>query len=325
MLPLRLLTAAAAFVATLCAAHGTSLEEGRRLTEAFIGGQADTLIDRMTPQMREAVVSAEALHALRDEVEATWGAEKDASEQLFRENAYSIYIRRGVHEKSDVPLVTQFSFDREGKIAGFFVRGATPPAASRFEEYETKASLRLPFDGEWYVYWGGRMVEDNYHAADPGQRYAVDFLVKEKNWSHAGEGKSPSDYYCWGRPVLAPADGTVVTAVSDLPDQMIGAADPQNPAGNHVVIDLGNDEYLFLAHMRRGTISVKAGDRVTSGQPIGVCGNSGNTSEPHLHMHLQTTPELGNGEGLPMQFVNYRAENPVERGEPQRGERVSSQ
>lgn len=325
MLPVRLLIAAVAFTASLHAAQATSLEEGRRLVAAFNGDQAETLIDRMTPQMREAVVSGEALEALRDEVEATWGAEKEATEQLFRESAYTIYVRRGVHEQSDVPLITQFSFDREGNIAGFFVRGATPPAPSRFEAYETKATLRLPFDGEWYVYWGGRTAEDNYHAVDPGQRYAIDFLVKEKNWSHAGEGKSPSDFYCWGRPVLAPADGTVVTAVNDLPDQMIGASDPQNPTGNHVVIDLGNDEYLFLAHMRRGSISVNPGDEVRSGQPVGVCGNSGNTTEPHLHIHLQTTPELGNGEGLPMQFVSYRAENPVERGEPRRGEFVSPQ
>src|SRR5690606_7128195 len=107
------------------------------------------------------------------------------------------------------------------------------------------------------------------------------------------------------QPVLAPANGTVAHATGDLPDQAIGDTDRANPAGNHVAIDLGNDEYVFLAHLRRGSVAVKEGDTVAEGQVLGRCGNSGNTSEPHLHIHLQTSPILGQGEGLPVFFNSY--------------------
>jgi len=118
----------------------------------------------------------------------------------------------------------------------------------------------------------------------------------------------------------------VASLVSDLPDQEIGRSDLRNPAGNHVVLDLGNDEYAFLAHMQQDSIEVAAGDQVAAGQMIGRCGNSGNTTEPHLHFHMQTTPNLADGEGLPAFFEDYRADgNTVMRGQPLRGETVEQQ
>ena len=98
--------------------------------------------------------------------------------------------------------------------------------------------------------------------------------------------------------------------------------DRANPVGNHVVIDHGG-EFSFLAHLRQGSVSVKAGDRVSAGQPLGRCGNSGNTTMPHLHYHLQTTAVFAQGAGLPAQFNDYRADGQrVARGEPQRGEHL---
>ena len=115
----------------------------------------------------------------------------------------------------------------------------------------------------------------------------------------------------------------MVTAVSVLPDQAIGSSDPAHPAGNHVVLDFGNGEFGFLAHMRSGSLKVKAGDKVEAGQEVGRCGNSGNTSEPHLHFHLQTTPNLAEGEGLPARFVDYMADGKsVESGEPEQGQAI---
>lgn len=140
---------------------------------------------------------------------------------------------------------------------------------------------------------------------------------------HSGDPSSLESYHCWGRSILAPAEGVVVRSVDDLPDQAIGASDPAKPAGNHIVIDFGNDEYGVLAHLRRGSVRVAEGDAVTAGQEIGLCGNSGNTSEPHLHFHMQTSPRLDQGEGLPMQFTNYRANDTlIDRGEPRKGEYI---
>src|SRR5690606_34283153 len=117
-------------------------------------------------------------------------------------------------------------------------------------------------------YWGGRTPDANYHAIDPGQRFAVDLTVLREGSNHEGDGMRPEDYHCWNQPVLAPANGTVAHATGDLPDQAIGDTDRANPAGNHVAIDLGNDEYVFLAHLRRGSVAVKEGDTVAEGQVL---------------------------------------------------------
>ena len=77
---------------------------------------------------------------------------------------------------------------------------------------------------------------------------------------------------------------------------------PTHPAGNHVVLDLGQGEYLLLAHFQQGSVRVKAGDRVDEGQLLGLCGSSGNSSEPHIHVHLQDSPTALEGNGLPLAF-----------------------
>jgi murein DD-endopeptidase MepM/ murein hydrolase activator NlpD len=90
-----------------------------------------------------------------------------------------------------------------------------------------------------------------------------------------------------------------------------------------VVIDLGNSEFIFLAHFKLGSFMVKAGDQVRAGQKIGKCGNSGNSPVPHLHVHMQNSPQLFDGEGLPMQFHNYLAQKKfVSAGELENGQTV---
>ena len=303
------------------------LAAGRQHAARFQSGDIDALWQRMTAPMRQALGAPAALSDLREAVEARFGREEAVlSETTEAQSGHHIYLRLARHANDPAPLVTQWTLDEKGAIAGFFARPAQQPAQSRFLDYQTKAPLRLPFDGAWQVFWGGRKPEQNYHAVDPGQRFALDLLVVEDGSSHEGDGQALQDYHCWDRPILAPAAGTAAAAVDGLPDQAIGETDPANPAGNHVVLDLGNDEFAFLAHLRQGSVAVKLGERVESGQEIGRCGNSGNTSEPHLHFHLQTTPVLGEGEGLPALFNAYVADGePVARGEPVRGQTVAPQ
>jgi murein DD-endopeptidase MepM/ murein hydrolase activator NlpD len=88
-----------------------------------------------------------------------------------------------------------------------------------------------------------------------------------------------------------------------------------------VIIDHGNSEYSVLAHLKLGSVRVKVGQKVMPGTMIGRCGNSGNSPVPHLHIHLQNTPVIFGGEGLPMQFQDYVADKkPVSTGEPERGQ-----
>ena len=308
-------------------ADEATLAAGRDYTARFQSGDIDLLWQRMTGEMRQALGSPEALSRLRETVETRFGPEQAVlSETAQTQAGHHVYLRQARHAKDPAPLVTQWTLEEDGAIAGFFVRPAQQPAQSRFLDYQTKALLRLPFEGAWRVFWGGRTLEQNYHAVDPGQRFALDLVVVEGDSTHAGDGLVPEDYHCFNRPILAPAAGTVAAAVDGLPDQAIGETDPANPAGNHVVLDLGSGEFAFLAHLRRGSVAVKAGERVESGQEIGRCGNSGNTSEPHLHVHLQTAPVLGEGEGLPAFFNAYVADGePVARGEPVRGQTVAPQ
>ena len=301
------------------------LAEGRQRSRQFFDRDFAALWSAMTPEMQQGFGTVEALEKFRGDLEAGFGAETgEPEEKTLEHQGFDVYVRSARWTKSAVPVVMQWTFDAERRIAGFFVRQAPVAAESRFLDYQTKARLRLPFDGEWFVFWGGRTVEQNYHAADRAQRFATDFLVRRDGVSHSGDPSRLESYFGWDQPILAPADATVAVATDGLPDQKIGQSDPDNAAGNHVVLDLGNGEFAFLAHMRRGSIAVKVGDKVAAGQELGRCGNSGNTSEPHLHFHLQTTPVLHRGEGLPAFFEDYVADGkPVARGEPVKGQVIS--
>lgn len=201
---------------------------------------------------------------------------------------------------------------------------APAEAPSRHLDYQTKTPLRLPFQGDWFVFWGGRTEAENRHVFSVHQRFASDLLILRNGRSHTGDGTANEQYHCFGRPILAPGAGKVAVAVDGLPDNKPGERDRARPPGNYVVIDHGNGEFSFLAHLKRGSVAVESGSAVRAGDRIGLCGNSGNSSEPHLHYHLQTTAVFGHGEGLPVQFLGYRADGKrVERGELRRGQTVN--
>jgi murein DD-endopeptidase MepM/ murein hydrolase activator NlpD len=80
-----------------------------------------------------------------------------------------------------------------------------------------------------------------------------------------------------------------------------------NAAGNHVVVDIGYGLYALYAHMRPGTIKVKLGDLVKAGQVLGHIGNTGNSTEPHLHEHIDNQPSFLAGQGVPYEFSHYEA------------------
>ncbi|MFE9885096.1 M23 family metallopeptidase [Streptomyces scopuliridis] len=134
----------------------------------------------------------------------------------------------------------------------------------------------------------------------------------------------PKLFYAFGRPILAPAEG-VVTAVHDgEPDLEARRSQPALAsyalsqgsrlrrgvgavAGNHVIISMtGGKVHLALAHFRKGTLRVSVGQRVVRGQHLADCGNSGNSTQPHLHMQAMDSSDLSVARGLPMLFRHYR-------------------
>ena len=181
--------------------------------------------------------------------------------------------------------------------------------------------FRLPLDGPILVGWGGDRLAGNYHTRYPDQRWAYDLLVAKDGKTHGGNGSRYEDYYCYGVSVLAPADGKVVTVLDGMPDTPLQTSETVMPAGgNQINLKVAPGEYLFLCHLQRGSIAVKDGNQVTRGQKLALVGNSGNTSEPHLHIHLQDMPRPHIGEGIPLYFYNYRVGGQiVERGMPQGG------
>jgi hypothetical protein len=148
--------------------------------------------------------------------------------------------------------------------------------------------LDAPFDGTWAVMQGGPSVLLNHHYAVRSQRYALDVVRLVDGSRLDGPSGELASYHCFGSTIRSPAAGLVVRVVASRPDQPIGATDRSAPAGNHVVIRLAPDRYVLLAHLQSGSVSVAVGSAVVAGQPIGRCGNSGNSSEPHLHVQVQT-------------------------------------
>jgi len=182
-------------------------------------------------------------------------------------------------------------------------------APSDYLDYQTIAELELPFNDDWFVVWGGRTIEENYHASLTDQRFAIDVVQIENNSTFNGDGKQNEDYYCYGDTLYAPESGQVVEMENAVAENIPGETNTNHLFGNYVIIDHGNEEFSVLAHLIKGSIIVNKGDFLTKRQVMGLCGNSGNSTEPHLHYHLQNKSAIGQGEGLPAQFRSYYANN----------------
>lgn len=175
-------------------------------------------------------------------------------------------------------------------------------------DYLSRVAYRLPFDGEWLLYSGG-MTPKTSHSWDLlGQRYALDFLICDAAYRrHIGRGTQVTDYFAYGCPILAAADGEVIAVenrIGDAPLVGWGICDftARSFIGNFVLIRHDEAEYGLYAHLIRGSVEVAPGDQVEAGQQIGRCGHSGHSSEPHLHFHIQDSPDLFRGMGRPITF-----------------------
>lgn len=169
---------------------------------------------------------------------------------------------------------------------------------ARLGELES-VPLLPPFLGEWQVYQGF----DGEHTHRDQWRYALDFHRVEENQSALGDGSALEQYRCFGLPVLSPAYGLVVKVEDALPDNAPGDLDLRNNWGNYVLILIESGLYVLVAHLKQFSINVKEGERVTPGTPIGRCGNSGRSPQPHLHLQVQRSARLG-GPTVPFHLVS---------------------
>jgi murein DD-endopeptidase MepM/ murein hydrolase activator NlpD len=170
-------------------------------------------------------------------------------------------------------------------------------------------SGRLPFDGTWYV-----SSEHGY--LDPHKRFlaetfAYDFLqIGPNGKSYQRDGKTNADYYAYGKKVLAAKDGTVVSVRTDMAENVPGeTTNVATPSGNVVIIDHGNNQFGYYAHLKPFSVTVKPGARVKAGDIIGEVGNSGDSSEPHLHFHVMNNADPGQADGIPAVFETWKAQS----------------
>ena len=150
--------------------------------------------------------------------------------------------------------------------------------------------IKLPFFGEWLVDQGHE--GDFTHKGDWAQ--AWDFVITDRNkLRYRNKGTELVDHYCFDQPVLAPADGSVVMTEDGIDDNKTGEVNIDKNWGNTIIIKHAEGLFTKLSHLRKGSLTVKIGDNVISGQRIGRVGNSGRSPYPHLHFQVQQTPYIG--------------------------------
>lgn len=166
----------------------------------------------------------------------------------------------------------------------------------------TENTYILPIKEEWFVFWGGTNQFINYHYVYETQRYAYDLVIMKDGQSYRDAPTKNENYYAFNKEIVAPFDGEVVKVIEGVKDNVPGEMDESQPEGNCVVIRHPNNEYSMLAHLKQNSILVKVGDHVQQGQVIGLCGNSGNSSEPHLHFQVMDSFDYYTGKSIRIQL-----------------------
>ena len=176
------------------------------------------------------------------------------------------------------------------------------------------ASIGPPLRGGVWLAGNGPAPETGHRRAlipiggtpSIAQRFAIDYVrLGNDNRTFAGERLNNAKYHAYGQDALAVGDGIVVAVKDSIPENIPGATSRAVPitletvGGNHVIVDLGGGRHAFYAHLQPGSLRVKLGDRVRAGQVLGLVGNSGNSTEPHLHFHLSDGDSPLGSEGIP--------------------------
>ncbi len=221
-------------------------------------------------------------------------------------------------------LVVNISIDDHAKINGLLIKPYVDNNFPKPERNTTK--LILPFDEEWDVVWGGDTKELNYHVENEAQKNAIDVIIKDETGkSFKTDGKTNDDYYAFGQRLIAPCDGEIVLVVDGIKDNTPGIFNPYYVPGNTVILKTCNEEYLFFAHFKQHSIVIKQGQRVKQGELLGLCGNSGNSSEPHLHFHIQNIENMTFATGIKCYFDTIQVHGEVNIDySPVKGDKIRS-
>lgn len=195
----------------------------------------------------------------------------------------------------------------------------------RVSSYQSPNQHYLPVSGSWYV--AAAPAPNAHHRWGYMEEFAYDLIViGDSNRTYRNDYTLPQNYYCYGQPVYATEDGEVAEALDGIADAEIYPKELSQDEymkfiqerqgkllerygfpglqGNHIIIKHTGNEYSFFAHLQTGSLLVKTGDKVKKGQIIARVGNSGNSTEPHLHFQMNESPDVFKSRGIPVRFKN---------------------
>lgn len=182
---------------------------------------------------------------------------------------------------------------------------------ARIINVHPSVTVKWPFSEQTVVGWGGDSTDNNLpHVTWPSERWAYDLVMEPYNTGSS----NLEDYGIWNQKVLSPVSGTIIAAFDDESDIVPGTEKFISMEGNHVYLRIdATGTYLLLNHLKQDSVTVAVGDHVNAGEVLGHVGNSGSTSEPHLHIHHQRQDPTRThlpilAEGLPLYFEGTNAE-----------------
>lgn len=259
--------------------------------QSFNDGRYEQIFDQFSDEMKKAL-PLEKSNVFFSGLKADAGAIKKREFLRYQSIAalYKVTFDRSV-------FLLSLAVDAQSKISGLYIKPYVPDGLPVPER--TKTRLSFPAEGVWTVVWGGDTPEQNYHVQSRAQKNAIDLIITDKKGkSFRTDGRENSDYYAFGQELTAPCPGEVVLVVDGVKDNKPGEFNSMFVPGNTVILKTDNREFLVFAHFKQYSIRVKQGDRVQRGDLLGLCGNTGNSSEPHIHFHVQNTENMDLATGV---------------------------
>lgn len=286
--------------------------------EYYNKNQFDAIFNMFSNDMKNALPLESSNHFF-EEIKAYKG---DINKIQYLKKNYPWTIYKLTYER-DICLF-KLAVDDKQKISGLHIEPYVDENLPIIERNIT--TMNLPFNGEWYVVWGGDTKHQNYHIINPSQKNAIDFVIMDSHGkTYTAAGKSNSDYYAFNQPILSPCHAEVIMAVDGVNDNIPGNLNPYYACGNSIILKTINNEFIVLAHFKQNSVAVKKNNKVSTGELLGYCGNSGNSSEPHLHIHIQNIVDMNIAVGVKGYFNSIIVNNELKSDySPIKGERVEN-
>lgn len=196
-------------------------------------------------------------------------------------NSYASYLVSGETKN----LLLEISTDKDSNISGIQMKQIQLTEAELPKLKRNLTNLDFPVKGEWLTLKGSGTETEISGPKNKNPKFVFDFTMRDaKGKAYRTDGKSNEDYYAFSQKIYSPCDGQVIYVNSGAEDNTPGT---KAEIGNEIVIRTENNEYLSIFHFQKDSIQVKKGQKLGKGQLIGLCGNSGNSSEAHIGFCIQ--------------------------------------